>query len=582
MAAPKLKLVSGAAPLRTAIYARFSSDVQNDISIDRQFADLGKVGPRLSLKLEPRHYYSDRAQSGSSLFDRPGLTRDLLGAVKAGKIDAVLVEQTDRLSRNRADLFWLVEQFKFYNVKIFTPSGEVSDLQLTFDGHMNADFVAKLRVRVKSGHDIKARAGKAMCGPAYGYDCVENQPGERVPNKAEAKIVNRIFREYASGKSPRLIAADLMKDKIPSPTGSTTWNYQSIVGGAGSKRGMLHNQLYIGVLLKNRYRNVFNPSTGNTITREADADDLIRVELPDLRIVDQKLWDAAHKVRAERGSKKLGKNHVQRAVVPRKQHLLSGLLRCGVCNERMIVNFSDRNGKKGVCCSAAHSKQTCKHRKTYNLEKLTALAIESMCSHLTDPEFIKERTRAKALEFARLEKENSGARQVAEKQLERLNVQIAKLVRLTDDDDSDDLPPELLVSLKEKQTERKALQERIRLLGAESSITTLHPTAVKSFSRSIETLHARLKRNPDDQECRLAFANVIDSIIVHPTGHGAPYEVSLYARLSAIMGVELFDETPTKQGSSRVLTKAAMVHQVCLDQNGQEPLLLLGRYKAAA
>lgn len=581
MASPKLKLVE--APLRTALYARFSSDVQKEQSIERQFADLEKVGPRHSLKLSQQHYYSDRAQSGASLFDRPGLTRDLMGAVKAGKIDVVLVEQTDRLSRSRADLFWLAEQFKFYGVRIYTPSGEVSDLQLTFEGHQNADFLSKLAARVKSGHDAVARKGLIPNAPAYGYDCVEREPGVKVINKDEAKIVRRIFTEYASGKSPRLIAGDLMTDKVPSPTGGKFWNYQSIVGGAGAKRGMLHNQLYVGVYLKNRFHNVKNPATGKTITRASDPADIITVDLPHLRIIDQKLWTAAHKLRAERGSKKVGKNLVQRSVVPRRQHLISGLLRCGECNERMIINFSDRNGKKGVCCSAAHGRQSCEHRKTYNLDKLTALAVDSMCSHLTDPEFIKEKTKAKAIEFARLEKENSGARQAAQKLLDRLNVQIAKLVRLTDEDEGDDLPAELLASLKEKQIERKGLEERLRLLGAENSVTTLHPTAIKSFSRSIETLHAKLKRDPEDQECRIALGNVIDTIIVHPTGFGLPYEISLYARLSAIMGVDLFpSETPTKQGSPRVLTQATVRHHARLDQNGQEPLLLLGRWKAAA
>lgn len=582
MASPKLKLVN-AAPLRAALYARYSTDIQKDASIERQFADLEKVADRLNLKLNKRHYYSDRAQSGSSLFDRPGLTRELLGAAKQNQFDVVLVEQTDRLSRKRADLFWLADEFKFAEIKIYTPSGEVSDLQLTFDGHQNEDFIAKLAARVKSGHDAIAREGLIPGAAAYGYDCVDRQPGAKVINEHEAEVVRRIFAEYASGKSPRLIAGDLMKDKIPSPTGSEFWNYQSIVGGAGQKRGMIHNQLYIGVYLKNRFFNVKNPATGKTITREADPSDLIRAEVPHLRIIDQTLWDAVHAVRAERGHKKLGKGHMQRAVVPRKQHLLAGLLRCGECNGRMVINFSDRHGKKGVCCSAALSKQTCKSRKTYNLEKLTVLAVDSMCSHLTDPEFIQEKTKEKALEFARLEKENSGARQAAQRQLDRLNVQIAKLVRLVDEDDGDDLPRELLASLKEKQIERKGLEDRVRLLGAESNVTTLHPTALKAFGESVETLHAKLKRNPDDSECRIAFGNIIDSIIVHPTGFGAPYEISLYARLSAIMGFDPFStsENPVKQGSSRVLTEANAVHHSRLYKHS-DALILLGRWKAAA
>jgi site-specific DNA recombinase len=120
-----------------------------------------------------------------------------------------------------------------------------------------------------------------------------------------------------------------------------------------------------------------------------------------------------------------------------------------------------------------------------------------------------------ALEFARLEKESNGSRQAAVKQFDRLNIQIAKLVRMLDDED--DMPRELLASLKAKEIERKGLEERIRLLGAESNVTTLHPNVIKAFGKNIETLHEKLKRNSDDPECRMAFGNIIDSIIVHPT-----------------------------------------------------------------
>jgi site-specific DNA recombinase len=359
MAAPKVVT----AP-RAALYARFSSDVQKDRSIEDQFADLEKAARRFGFKLDKRHYYSDRAQSAASLFDRPGLTKELLGASAKNEFDVVLVEATDRLSRRQADLFLLADQFNSDNVKIFTLSGDVSDLQLTFDGHSNADMLKKLAIRVKRGHDGIAREGLIPGRPAYGYDCVEHKPGVKTINRTQAKIVVRIFEEYVSGKSPRQIAADLMRDKIPSPSGTARWNFQSIVGGAGKKRGMIHNQLYVGVYLKNRFFNVKNPSTGKVITRKADPDDLITAQGPHLRIIDQKLWNTAHQLRHQRSNKKFGASgQVQRAVIPRKQHLLAGLLRCAECNGAMIVTASDRYGVKRVACSAAHNHQSCKHAK---------------------------------------------------------------------------------------------------------------------------------------------------------------------------------------------------------------------------
>ena len=161
-----------------------------------------------------------------------------------------------------------------------------------------------------------------------------------------------------------------------------------------------------------------------------------------------------------------------------------------------------------------------------------------MCTHLTNPDFLKEKARAKTVEFVRLEKANSGARQAAVKQHDRLNSQIAKLVRMIDEED--DMPKELLASLKAKEIERRGLEERIRLLSAESNVTTLHPHTLKAFGKNIETLHAKLGRNSNDPECRTAFGNILDCVLVHPTAYDAPYDISLYARLSAIMGGDLF------------------------------------------
>jgi site-specific DNA recombinase len=540
--------------LRAALYARFSSDIQNELSVERQFADLEKAAVRLGLKLDKRHYYSDRAKSASSLLDRPGLTRELLGASQKNQFDVVLVEATDRLSRNKADLFFLADHFKYNGTKIFTPAGEVSELQLTFDGHQNADFLAKLALRIKSGHDQIARKGLIPGRAAYGYDCVDHyMPGEtagvKVINREQAKIVVRIFREYASGKSPRQIAADLTRDKIPSPSGKGAWNFQRIVGGEGRTRGLIHNQLYLGIYLKNRFFNIKKPGERGVITRKADPSELIRVEVPHLRIVDQALWDAAHAVRKQRGHKKFGSGQIERATVIRRPHLLQNLLRCADCGGAMIRTSTDRNGLTRVACKLGFKGQ-CKHGKTYNLDKLTTLAVNSMRSHLTDQEVLKEHAKAKMLERTRLEKQNRSERLEVQKLFDRTSIQLKKLVRAMDDDEGDEIPKSVMDLIRAKEIELKHLAERLKPLEADN-VTVLQPHALLAFGKSIETLHARLEIDRHDPECRMAFANLIGSVVVHPTGFGQPYDISLYARLSA-MGSD-FEVFPKSRSTQEII-----------------------------
>jgi site-specific DNA recombinase len=284
-----------------------------------------------------------------------------------------------------------------------------TDIHIGLRGMFGAMFLKDLAAKVRRGHFGRVREGLVPGIVAYGYERVLGKPGERVVNQEEAAVVRRIFTEYANGTSPRAIALGLTRDKIPSPSGDKGWSHQSFTSGGG-KSGILGNRLYIGELVWNRHHNVQDPETGIISVRANPDSEHTTVNVPHLHILDQALWDAAQAVRQRRTVL----NEV-RAVIQRSEHLLSGLLRCGHCNGHMILTYTSR-GKQYVTCSAAHVKSACSHRKPYNVDKLKSLVIDSMCEHLTDPGFIKEKAKAKALEFAKVQKENSSARLAAEKQ----------------------------------------------------------------------------------------------------------------------------------------------------------------------
>jgi site-specific DNA recombinase len=534
---PKLKVVARDEPiLRTAIYCRYSTDVQNDRSIERQIADLEKAAPRLNLKLDKRFYFEDRAQSATTLFDRPGLTRNLLDAAEKKLFDAVLVEHTDRLARKQADQFWLAEQFKRLDIKIFTPSGEVDPLRLTFESYQNEQFSIMLSKRVKSGHDDAVRDGRIPHGLGYGYDDVKGTPGAKIINHDQAAIVVRMFLEYANAKSPRSIAVDLTRDKIPSPSDGE-WTFQTI-------QKILQNEIYIGAYVRNRIRRIRNYNTGKRDARVASPDDLVRADLPHLRIVDQGLWDAAQAVRRARATKCFGNKQMERATVARKVHPFMGLFRCAECGSKMIIASQGRNGDRGIACSEAWWRSTaCKHRKCYSLARLTAHATEKMHEHLTDAEFVNERAKERAKELARFERDASTERETTQRELDRVDLRIKKIIRLTEDDDSDDVPQEARDRLKVLRVEQRGLLQRLTMLDAKITGITLHPGAVKALARDVDTLHKMLKDNPDDPACRMALGNLIEYVQVHPTAFNKPYVVSLFARHAVYVGdLPLFPE----------------------------------------
>jgi hypothetical protein len=280
------------------------------------------------------------------------------------------------------------------------------------------------------------------------------------------------------------------------------------------------------------------------VVRLADPDDLIEVDVPNLRIVSEQLWNAAHAVRLRRRAKVLpGFDQKVRPTLVRKPRLLAGLLRCATCQGEMTVHSSTRGGQVG--CSNARYRQTCSHTKLYDLATITTEVLGKMEKELANPEFLQRRMKARALELAKAEREENSERNTAQRQLDRLNVQIGRLVALIDDDTPIE---EVKANIRAKEMERVALREKLRLLGSGSNVIELQPTSMLTdFARKVETLADLLRRNPEDAACRAALANVVDRVLVHPTPKKAPYDLSLYARLSAVRNVELFPRQRTDQ-----------------------------------
>jgi site-specific DNA recombinase len=87
-----------------------------------------------------------------------------------------------------------------------------------------------------------------------------------VIDPTQAEVVERIFRDYASGTSPRAIAFGLNREGVPGPRGSA-WAQSTINGNRQRGTGVLNNELYIGRLVWNRLEYVKDPDTGKRVSR---------------------------------------------------------------------------------------------------------------------------------------------------------------------------------------------------------------------------------------------------------------------------------------------------------------------------
>lgn len=143
--------------MRAAIYARFSSDLQRDASIEDQIHSCQDYAERQGLNVV--EVYTDLAVSGASL--RSGVQK-LLRDVQRQEFDVVVAEALDRLSRNQADIAQLFQTFTFSDVLIETVSeGAISEMHIGLKGTMNALFLKDLAVKTHRGLKGRALAGKS-------------------------------------------------------------------------------------------------------------------------------------------------------------------------------------------------------------------------------------------------------------------------------------------------------------------------------------------------------------------------------------------------------------------------------------
>ena len=190
-------------PLRAAIYARFSTDMQRDASIEDQVRSCREHAARQGLEIV--EVYSDKAVSGASLM-RSGIQK-LLRDAQNSTFDVVLSEALDRRSRNQADIAAIYQKLQFREVMIETTSeGLISEMHIGLKGTMNSLFIKDLAIKTHRGRKGRALAGKSAGGKAYGYKNLirydttgEPIRGNRTIDPIEARIVERIFRDYAAG-----------------------------------------------------------------------------------------------------------------------------------------------------------------------------------------------------------------------------------------------------------------------------------------------------------------------------------------------------------------------------------------------
>jgi site-specific DNA recombinase len=383
---------------RCAIYARYSSDMQRESSIEDQIRKCREYAAKQGWVVVEEYVLYDQAISGA-VFDERGSLQSLL--VKAEQrprpFEILLIDDTSRLARYLEDALYSVKIFDFNGIDIVSVSqGLHSSNQsgrelFTIFGMMDERFLRDLASKVLRGQEGCVHSGYIAGGRCYGYKNVPIEDTTRrgdygrafvigvireiVPE--EAAIVRRIFEMYASGISMDGIARILRAERVPAPRPPRK---NSIRAWSGDGIGeTLRNPIYVGKYIFGRTKTVRDPKTRKMVARSVPEKDWIRSDRPKWRIVSDELWNkvqAQRKMRSQLGGCKLGGLERTKRC---EAYLFSGRLFCGaalpdasdkICARPMTIVNNDNDDMGRYGCGAHRYKGACTNGFTIRRDTL--------------------------------------------------------------------------------------------------------------------------------------------------------------------------------------------------------------------
>jgi site-specific DNA recombinase len=506
---------------RAAIYARYSSDLQNPRSIDDQAALCRAWCEREGHGVTAT--YHDAALSGASTHGRAGLQALIAGASER-RFDLVVVESFDRIARSQSELPQVWEMLRFCGVELMAvDDGRATNISIGVRSLVGALYLTDLAAKTRRGLAGKLAQGQRAGGLPYGYRAIPGRPGEHEIEPAEAAIVLRIFQSYADGMSPRDIAAALNAEAAM-PSRGRAWNASTIHGSAKRASGMICNEVYRGTIVWNRVGKIKNPSTGKRVPRINPRAEWKRAEAPQLRIVPEDLWLAVQARLAH------ARRHVGGASQPAPRRPLSGLLRCACCGSG-IVSAGSQRGRPVAVCSRSRESGECDNRQAYRLDRIEEAVLEGLREELRHPAVVEAARRAYADEWAKLTQDRGRERGQAERKLQDARSEAGRLVDAVAKGEMTGKTVGARLAELEAEIERR--EARLRA-AEEASVVALHPTAIASYLSAVEELQATLSAGDAKGAC-LKLRELVETIIVQPRKANDQIRFEIRGRLAALM-----------------------------------------------
>ncbi|MFQ7292694.1 MAG: recombinase family protein [Monoglobales bacterium] len=313
---------------RAFAYARFSSEMQRNESIDAQLRAIQEYAEKNGYII--CRSYVDKAKSATT--DQRPQFQQMMSDMVNNEVDAIIVHKLDRFARNRYDSAIYRNIMKKNNVVLLSVIENLNDspeaiiLESVIEG-FNEYYSKNLAREVEKGKKENALKCKHVGGiPPLGYD-VDPVTKKLVINPTEAEAVKTIYTMYLDGCGYSEIIRRLNQQGFKTKRGNK-FRKNSIYE-------ILKNEKYTGVYIYNKSA-ARNPYGAYNRHKYKSDDEIIRVPEGTPQIISEKDF--------EKVQIKIKQRKYKTATYKAKhEYLLTGKIQCGVCGSIYVGNARKAN-----------------------------------------------------------------------------------------------------------------------------------------------------------------------------------------------------------------------------------------------
>ena len=523
-------------PLVCAIYTRVSSQgqVEEGYSLDEQERLLKEHAKKQGYIIYD--IYTDPGISAKDIAHRPQIQR-LIADIEAGRINVVCAFKLNRTFRCLNELTTVMEVMRLNNVifdfkaegilDLNTTTGKLQAQILGMVAEMERDNIADA---VYMGMAAAARSGRYLGGtPPYGYDCVRDPSIKRgaqklVINSREADVVKKIFFMFVEENSGyKHICNTLNKEGFKTKQGKSF--------GIGTVREITKNPIYMGYVRWGAHRHWSDK-------RRKGTTEPIVAKGTHEPIITEEMFRKAEMIRLSRGGKCQRKYDCM--------NILTGILRCPICQSGMILSRGGGKGKKITyySCGAWHNKGSCVcSSNSVPLEEINSIVLDKVAEICNDELIIRgvlkklNHTRNNKIDGTEMDKTD------IQKQLDKVRRDILYLQQRFEADDCELDASEYKRRIREFRSQEEVFTIRLSQLQADiGQYQTEKIYTIEELRVVFKRIKSILER-ADVVELRTLLHLIIDRITINPeTRKPADITIKFNPVLTNYLGINLEEE----------------------------------------